>query len=116
MISKVLNIIKTTIISMKRIVLKCPICHSQKFQLLPESLIIKRNENEKGICVIMIPEDTICEHLFFVHIDRNFSIRDCVSGDYIKERNLKKVIRYNTIEKLLQSLSTKTKQNILSRL
>ena len=101
---------------MKRIVLKCPKCNAQKYQLLPESLITKRNENEKGICVIMIPEDTICEHLFFVHIDRNFSVRDCISEEYMKERNLNKVIRYNTIEKLLQSLSIKTKKNILNRL
>lgn len=64
---------------MKKILLDCPICNARKFQLIPEEILHKRNQYDKGIVVILIPKDTICEHLFFVHVDKNFSVRDTFS-------------------------------------
>jgi hypothetical protein len=101
---------------LKRLILECPECKKTKIQKIPENLMEKRNQIEKGICGILIPENTICNHGFIVYIDTNFSIRDVISLKYAQDLNMKKVIQLKTIEELVSSLTPKTLKSILNNL
>ena len=101
---------------LKRLILECPECKKTKVQKIPENLMEKRSQIDKGICGILIPENTICEHGFLVYIDTNFSIRDVISLSHAKDLNMKKVIHLKTIEDLVNSLTPKTLKSILNQL
>lgn len=101
---------------MKRVPLECPICSAVKLQKIPSQIIEKRNQCEKGIVAILIPENTICPHLFVVYVDLNFTIRDAVSEEGIKNVNRKKFISVKTIDEFISKLSKKTLNNLLHKL
>jgi hypothetical protein len=101
---------------MKRIPLMCPVCSAVKLQKIPAQVIEKRNQNDKGIVAIMIPENTVCPHLFVVYVDQNFTIRDAVSVDGIKDLNRKKFINVNSIDEIVSKLSKKTINKLMGKL
>ena len=100
----------------KRLILKCPVCGASKMQKIPESLINKRNCNEKGICTILIPEDSICEHLFVVYVDRDFRIRGADTPDEIKEFNPKSYVNIHEIKDLVAKLKPASIKSLLKNL
>lgn len=101
---------------MKRISLICPICSKSKIQKVPPGLLDKRNQCAKGIVAILVPENTICEHLFVVYVDMNFSIRDTISGEELKKINQSKLINVNSIEDVVSKISKKNLTTLMKKL
>ena len=66
------------LIIMQRILLKCPQCGTTRFQKIPQQMMESRNQCKKGIVAILIPEKTVCEHMFVVHVDTHFTVRDAL--------------------------------------
>jgi len=61
---------------MKRVVLRCPICFKQNYQIIASEIIELREQIETGIVLIEVPGNLICEHSFFLEVDKNFAIRN----------------------------------------
>lgn len=101
---------------MKRVLLKCPICEKTRIQRIPQALTQNREKSEKGILTILIPDNTICEHMFVIQVDRHFHVRDAFSIDTIKEINKKKFVYVKEIENMIASLKPKTIKQILKDL
>jgi len=66
---------------MRRLVVRCPICHTQKNEIVDDELLRLRKTIERGIVIIKISKGRVCEHPIYLEIDRNFSIRDTYSQE-----------------------------------
>jgi len=63
--------------------LECPICHKTILHKLSNSLILQKNNSQKGILNLMIPQNLICEHSFIAYIDKYFNVRGYETTDGI---------------------------------
>ncbi len=64
---------------MKRVTVRCPICHTQKNELISDDLIELRRSIDRGIVLIGISEGVVCDHPFYIEIDKNYVIRNTLS-------------------------------------
>lgn len=71
---------------------------------------------EEGFIGILVPENTICKHLFIVYMDKHFTVRDRIAVDQLKEYNKRKLVTFKDIDDLMFSLRPKTIKNILEKL
>jgi mannitol/fructose-specific phosphotransferase system IIA component len=101
---------------MKKIILQCPICQQKKFLSIPEAVMEKRNQIEKGIVCIEIPRNITCDHSYAIYLDTNFAIRDYTTIDHIQELNRKKIVHFQEIDDLLKNLNTDLVRDILNRI
>ena len=58
--------------------LRCPICHRQKQILISKDVIYNK---KSGIISVFIAGLTICEHSFYIYIDKQFKVRDYLVAD-----------------------------------
>jgi hypothetical protein len=100
---------------MKTVIMVCPTCGKTKRQKIPKEIIAKRNLSKKGIVTILIPQNTICPHLFLVYMDQNFKVRD-TSAVIGAKAVPKEAININSINDLLKSLEPDKVKSILDRL
>jgi hypothetical protein len=100
---------------MKAIMLQCPTCGKTKRQKIPKEIVDKRNQSKKGIVTILIPQNSICPHLFLVYMDQNFKIRD--TSAVVGAKSIpKEAINIKNIDDLLKSLEPDKIKSILDRL
>lgn len=101
---------------MKKVLLVCPTCNAIKTQSLPEQIMQQKFQCEQGIIGILVPEKSICEHVFIVYIDKAFNIRERIAVNELKEYNKRKLLSFKDIDDILSSLKPKTIKNILEKL
>ena len=94
----------------------CPDCGRTKIVKIPENIFQAATECEKGILAILIPENTICKHNFMIFVDRNFSVRDTMTTDHVRNVNKKKIINLNDLDDLVNKLSKKSIRRVLDAL
>ncbi len=58
--------------------LRCPICNRQKQILISKDII---DQNKSGIISVFIAGLTICEHSFYIYIDKQLRVRDYLVAD-----------------------------------
>ena len=59
-------------------ILRCPICHRQKEILISKDVV---DNKRSGIISVFIAGLTICEHSFYIYIDKQFKVRDYLVAD-----------------------------------
>ena len=60
----------------------CPVCFKKgNIEVSEESV----EQSIGGILAIHVATDLICEHGFYVYLDRNLAIRDCYAADFMVE-------------------------------
>lgn len=76
----------------KQVQLVCPVCKSQKFLKLPESVL-----NQTGqLTTISIPNGLVCDHHFQAFVDKQFKVRGYQKVDFeIKQKD-------NTVKKFIE--------------
>lgn len=63
---------------MAKIEVRCPICSEWDKIEIPDDSIKKVT---KGLITINVTSGMICEHSFFVYVDKNLITRDCFIAD-----------------------------------
>ncbi len=101
---------------MKNIQLICPTCFAAKIQKLPEQIMSRRYQHNNGIIGILVPENTVCNHLFIVYVDKHFAARDRVAADQLTKFNKRKLVTLKDIDGIIANLQPKTIKNILEKL
>ena len=76
----------------------------------------EKYQSEQGIIGILVPENSICEHVFIVYIDKSFRVRERIAVNELKEYNKRKLLSFKDIDDILTSLKPKTIKNILEKL
>lgn len=79
---------------MKRITVRCPVCNVQKNELITNELLELKKSIDKGIVLLKISEGIVCEHNFFLEIDKNYTIRNSYSNREIKKLTQKDMVHY----------------------
>jgi len=72
----------SSFLSVKLIVINCPICKIKKPQLIDKDLITLRKSINKGMLLLKISKYCVCEHEFYIELDKNYDIRNT----YTKEK------------------------------
>jgi hypothetical protein len=79
----------------KRIIIRCPSCDSQRSELVADDLIDLRKSIDKGMVLLGVSKGKICGHTFYLEIDKNFSIRNIYTSEDLlnfKEKDLRHII------------------------
>lgn len=102
---------------MKSVMLTCPICGKTKKQKIPKEIVSKKNISSKGIITILIPQNSICPHLFLVYMTKNYEIRNISAVDSTSKVKIpEEAININNIDDLIKSLKPDKVKSILDRL
>ena len=69
---------------MKRIILRCPTCLTQRMENIPDILVNLRKSFETALILLKVSKDIICSHSFYLEVDRNYDIRNVFTVDDLK--------------------------------
>ena len=94
---------------MKIIVARCPICGTQKNEILTEELIELRKSIDKGLVGLRISENVVCEHSFYIELDRNYNVRNAYPEDQYKhQKKREKLPAFKNVRQLLDYFMVKS--------
>ncbi len=83
----------------KKVQLVCPVCKSQKYLAVPESII---NQSQQ-LTTISIPNGLVCKHHFQAFVDKQFRVRGYQKVDF-------ELLKKNTDGKIKNKLDHKDNQ------
>ena len=90
----------------RKVLVKCPICKTQKEIEIPENII----NRSKQLTAISINHNSVCEHSFQVFVDKNFKVRGTqklayeINGENEDEKEKKKFDRMMDLAKGMDNL------------
>ncbi|MHA1674859.1 MAG: hypothetical protein ACTSYI_14685 [Promethearchaeota archaeon] len=75
---------KKDVINSPLILVECPICHTTKYRVIPETTQHQVSESMAGISSMLIKQKDICEHTFLVYFDRQYKVRNVQKVDIVQ--------------------------------
>ncbi|TXT64488.1 MAG: hypothetical protein BAJALOKI1v1_560019 [Promethearchaeota archaeon] len=66
------------------VVIKCPICHTEKEIEIPSKLIDKASH----LTSVLISKSIVCDHTFHAFVDKNFAVRGYQKTDFELPSNI----------------------------
>jgi hypothetical protein len=85
----------------KNVMAVCPICDASKKIPVPKSKIMSK---ENGTTSVHVPSKLVCDHEFYMYIDKNFVIRDYLVTDinFYSEKDIHEKAKNEILEKLIE--------------
>ena len=92
----------------KNVTAICPICDTSKKILVPKAKIMNK---ENGTTSVHVPAKLVCDHEFYMYIDKNFVIRDYLVTDinFYSEKDIHQKAKNEIVEHLLEIAPTPDK-------